>query len=392
MKKKPTKLLSSLMGGEKRRHYVAAYVTNEGEWNQHEPNTGFAKMFIAMLILHVLIIGGIILSDSGTKKTAPRSPAAAAMMTKGKDEISGTRVASVVETSGSADGAKYETYQVRSGDSLPMIVARLGVDKDELIALNGLEEADFGAGMTLKIPNKKVTAPLQVSAARPLNVGITTPTSTPVAIHTEPQADTTAASASDAPTAAPAEVNAVADASSPPEKSAADVVVTSATDGGNGLVPLPDVAISTSTEPAVEPLKVEESPPPASSKPEPSSKSDNVVSTEKPKEQEKEKPVQKKTVAAVAAPRPVPPPSEMTKRPINKTDKSDKADSPPKTTAKSETKSTKSGASYTMAKGDTLYRISAKFGVSVQSLMKANNVKDPAKIRDGTKLVIPSKS
>ena len=389
MKKKPTKLLSSLMGGEKRRHYVAAYVTNEGEWNQHEPNTGFAKMFIAMLILHVLIIGGIILSDSGTKKTAPRSPAAAAMMTKGKDEISGSRVASVVETSGNADGAKYETYQVRSADSLPMIAARFGVDQAELVALNGLENADFGAGMTLKIPSKKVTAPLQVSAARPLNVGITTPTSTPVAAHIEPQADTTAA-VSNAPTAAPAEVNAASDASSPPQNNPALVLLTSATDGGNGLVPLPDVAISTSTEPSVEPLKVEESPPPASSQPEPSSKSDNVVSTEKPKEKEKEKPVEKKTVAAVAAPRPVPPPSEMTKRPINKTDKSDKADSPPKT-AKTETKPSK-GGSYTMAKGDTLYRISAKFGVSVQSLMKANNVKDPAKIRDGTKLVIPAKS
>lgn len=387
MKKKKTPLLSSLMGGEKRRHYVAAYVTNEGEWNQHEPNTGFAKMFIAMLILHVLIIGGIILSDSGTKKTAPRSPAAAAMMTKGKDEISGSRVASVVETSGNADGAKYETYQVRSADSLPMIAARFGVDQDELIALNGLGSADFGAGMTLKIPSKRVNAPLQVSAARPLNVGITTPTSTPVTMHTEPQADTTVA-VSDAPTAAPVEVTAVSDASSPPQNNPALVLLTSATDGGNGLVPLPDVATSTSTEPSVEPLKIEESPPSASSKLEPSSKSDTVVSTEKPKE--KEKPAEKKTVAAVAAPRPVPPPSEMTKRPINKTDKSDKADSPPKT-AKTETKPSK-GGSYTMAKGDTLYRVSAKFGVSVQSLMKANNVKDPAKIRDGTKLVIPAKS
>lgn len=392
MKKKKTPLLSSLMGGEKRRHYVAAYVTNEGEWNQHEPNTGFAKMFIAMLILHVLIIGGIILSDSGTKKTAPRSPAAAAMMTKGKDEISGSRVASVVETSSKDDGTNYETYQVRSADSLPMIAARFGVDQTELVALNGLENADFGAGTVLKIPNNKVKAPLQVSAARPLNVGITTPTSTPVATHTEPQPETSAA-ATEAPAAPQADTAVSTDASSPPEKNSALVVLTSATDDGNGLVPLPDVATSTSTsteaaEPAVEPLKVEESPPPASNEPEASSKSDNIVSTEKPKE--KEKPIEKKTVAAVAAPRPVPPPSEMTKRPINKTDKSDKADSPPKT-AKTETKPSK-GGSYTMAKGDTLYRISAKFGVSVQSLMKANNVKDPAKIRDGTKLVIPSKS
>ena len=65
MKKKP-KLLNTLLSGGKRRHHVAAFVTQEADWNQHEPNTGFARMFIAMLILHVLIIGGIILSDSSS--------------------------------------------------------------------------------------------------------------------------------------------------------------------------------------------------------------------------------------------------------------------------------------------------------------------------------------
>ena len=39
MSKKP-KLLATLLGGEKRRHHVAAFVTQEGEWNQHEPNIG----------------------------------------------------------------------------------------------------------------------------------------------------------------------------------------------------------------------------------------------------------------------------------------------------------------------------------------------------------------
>jgi hypothetical protein len=60
--KKP-KLLANLIGEEKRRHHVAAFVTEEGEWNQHEPNTGLARMFIVMLVLHVFVIGGIILYD-----------------------------------------------------------------------------------------------------------------------------------------------------------------------------------------------------------------------------------------------------------------------------------------------------------------------------------------
>jgi len=41
---------------------------------------------------------------------------------------------------------------------------------------------------------------------------------------------------------------------------------------------------------------------------------------------------------------------------------------------------------------DTLYSISKKYGVSVSALQKANNIKDPTLLRDGSKLVIPSKS
>ena len=44
-----------------------------------------------------------------------------------------------------------------------------------------------------------------------------------------------------------------------------------------------------------------------------------------------------------------------------------------------------------MAKGDTLYRIAAKHGVSVDKIMRANGIKDAAKLRDGIKLVIPAK-
>jgi hypothetical protein len=47
MKTKPQpkekKLLLNLMSGERQRHRVAL-VTEEGEWNQHEPNSGMARM------------------------------------------------------------------------------------------------------------------------------------------------------------------------------------------------------------------------------------------------------------------------------------------------------------------------------------------------------------
>ena len=125
-----------------------------------------------------------------------------------------------------------------------------------------------------------------------------------------------------------------------------------------------------------------DAPPPAESAPV-VSKSDSVVITP-----ESEKPAVKKSAPAVATskPRPVAPPSEMKKRPITK------ADSPPKTDAKTTAaKPAAKGGAHTMAKGDTLYRLSSQYGVSVSSLIKANNIKDPSKLREGTKLVIPAK-
>jgi LysM repeat protein len=170
MSKKP-KLLDTLLASEKRRHHVTAFVTQEGEWNQHEPTSGFARMFIAMLVLHILIIGGIILSDSpAVTKAPPQAPAAQALMTKSKNEIASVpSQAPAAPAPVKSAGDEFETYEVHSGDSLPMIVARFGVDRDELIELNHLDtNGGFAAGSVLKIPNRKVAAPLQISAARPM--------------------------------------------------------------------------------------------------------------------------------------------------------------------------------------------------------------------------------
>src|SRR4051812_30700153 len=46
--------------------------------------------------------------------------------------------------------------------------------------------------------------------------------------------------------------------------------------------------------------------------------------------------------------------------------------------------------SYVIQKGDTLQKIAAKFGVSVQDLITANNITNPDKIDAGSKLKIPA--
>lgn len=60
MKKKQDKVLST---SERKRLHVAAMVTNEKEWPQSEPNQGLARMFVIMLLVHVVVIGGVIIYD-----------------------------------------------------------------------------------------------------------------------------------------------------------------------------------------------------------------------------------------------------------------------------------------------------------------------------------------
>ena len=45
---------------------------------------------------------------------------------------------------------------------------------------------------------------------------------------------------------------------------------------------------------------------------------------------------------------------------------------------------------YVLAKGDTLYRVSRRFEVSVAVLQSYNRIKDPAALREGTSIRIPS--
>ncbi len=55
----------------------------------------------------------------------------------------------------------------------------------------------------------------------------------------------------------------------------------------------------------------------------------------------------------------------------------------------------KGGTSYIhhrVKRGETLYRIAKKYGVSVKAVMRANNIRDPKKVRVGTVLLIPKRS
>ena len=118
--------------------------------------------------------------------------------------------------------------------------------------------------------------------------------------------------------------------------------------------------------------------------------------TVRPRDREEPKPVAKAEPKPLVKPNPVPPPTQMLKKiadspPATKKEKPEPtkktvADAPPKTVAKAT-----SARSHSLKSGETLFRLSTKYGVSVAAIQKANNIKNPNSMRDGMKLVIPAK-
>lgn len=61
----------------------------------------------------------------------------------------------------------------------------------------------------------------------------------------------------------------------------------------------------------------------------------------------------------------------------------------PAVSAQSPTRTPAAAQTYTVVSGDTLSRIAARYGVTVQTLAAANNIADPSRIRVGQVLTIP---
>lgn len=89
-KEKTTKPLSN---AERKRLHVAAMVTQEKEWPQSEPNQGLARMFVIMLLVHVVVIGGVIVYDFVSE------PADARIASSTKKVTSGSTTSTAAKTS-----------------------------------------------------------------------------------------------------------------------------------------------------------------------------------------------------------------------------------------------------------------------------------------------------
>ncbi|MBL9131161.1 MAG: LysM peptidoglycan-binding domain-containing protein [Verrucomicrobiaceae bacterium] len=403
MKTKKTKqdsLIIKLLDGGRHKHRVAL-VTDEGEWNQHEPNTGMARMFVVMLLIHVVLIGGIIIYDFMGEEDSPAqsiTQAARAQSVSGLPQASEAVISAQANAVANGNvGDEYEIYEMRSGDSLPLLAQRFSTTEQVLTELNLLDKGiTIGPGTRLRIPKQPVTAAIPVDPAtlQPAGSADEVPKAVPFVLNSPPATQGAVVKPEDAPasiSAAASPMSLVAPGEAPPAAgnsllAAADAPATTPVPAENteliSTAPNPQ-SVSVLAQAAEENEKalaaaaagekVE-----AEAKPEP-----------KPEEPKK---IIKSEPKPLAKPNPVPTPSQMVKRladapPATKSTpkKSTTKDTPPKSAPKS------SARSHTLAEGETLYRLSTKYGVSVDALIKANSIKNPNAMRPGTKLVIPAK-
>ncbi len=361
--KKKDKLLLNLLEGEKHKHRVAM-VTDEGTFNQHEPNSNMARMFVVMLLIHVVVIGGIIVYDLMNGEDVPSTSLSQSYkqdekngMPQPKMDLGMTKEQSLEE---------YSTYEWKSGDSIPLVAQKLEVSEDVLIKLNKVDQGrQINTNDVILYPKRPIVKAVSIGTA---------------GAHGEiakPGVPDAAIAAAEVPMnlALPGETTATTfEFSSTIEK---ELTPTPTISPGMMIQESPPPAVTHEASampvrvelPAAAP-KVEEAPPAPEHAPAP------VVA------KEVEKPLPK----AIPVPRPEQPKqiAPVVKAPVKKV-----AETPPP--AKKEPAKASSGSTYSVQSGDTLYRIASKNGVSVSALQAANKNVNPQSLQIGMKINIPRK-
>ncbi|SKA92417.1 LysM domain-containing protein [Prosthecobacter debontii] len=364
-KKKKDKLLLNLLESERHRHRVAM-VTEEDTFNQHEPNSNMARMFVVMLLIHVVVIGGIIIYDFVNGEKAPETRLNHDYTEAAASGLPASMVDLDVMKGHSPDD--FSTYEWKSGDSIRSVAAKLEVPEDLLIKLNKVDQGrQIKTNDVIIFPKRPVVKAQGVGVAG-ANGELPKPVDTNASI------------------------------------AAAEVPINLALPGEKGFTFAATIENELMAEPNVAPAPaVQDSPPPAVTKEAsampvrvelPATKSEAPKIVEHPPEPvvtpapkpvakvEVEKPVPK----AIPVPRPEPEAAPvLVKAPVKKLEQS-----PPP--AKKETPKPASASSvHVVQSGETLYRIASMHKISVKALQDANKNVRPEAMKIGTKLVIPRK-
>jgi LysM repeat protein len=358
-----------------------------------------ARMFVVMLLIHVVLIGGIIVYDFMGEEEAPVQTITQAARVQSSS--SGLPQASQDIINAQANAVAHpddntEQYTVASGDSIRSIAEKHSTTEDKIIEMNRLDKGiQIEPGTLLNVPKQDVPSAVPVDRDTALAMSRQSPPATqgePV----KPENAPASISASSSPMSllAPGEPAPIGNSLSAAAE--APAIAALATDAAPAqqiigrVNPEAMAALANATAETEKALAVVSEAPPAT-KVEPEAPPAPKVEAKPEPKPEPKKVVAKPEPKPLAKPNPVPTPSQMTKRlaeapPAPKaTTKKFTKDTPPKPVAKATSKS------HTLASGETLYRLASKYGVSVAAIQKANNIKNPNVMREGMKLVIPAK-
>lgn len=312
-----------------------AMVTDEGVFNQHEPNAGMARLFVVMVMIHVVVIGGIIVYDYLNSPVAaprptrvqPAKPSASALPPPAVSDSTLEKELPIED---------YATYEWRSGDSIPKVAEKLKVPQDVLIRLNMLDKgAQLDQNTILRYPRQPVVRAVSIPGAV-------------VALEAAPPAEslTSATQAVDLPPAPKTEFSFA-----------------------------PTIAGELARAPDLTPGRPMQSAPPA---PAPAVTAPHV----------QEQPPAAVPVVADSVPKAIPVPAPKAPA-LRQTPPPAAAKPAPKAAVKAS--STPASATHIVKLGENLHRIASRHQVSVKALQEANKLSDPNHIREGMKLVIPAR-
>jgi LysM repeat protein len=363
-KPKKDKMILNLLEGEKHKHRVAM-VNEEAVWNQHEPNSNMARMFVVMLLIHVVVIGGIIVYDMMNGAEVQSTTLISASSASSPLSSLPSPSARVEASSNPIPIEECATYEWRSGDSIGSVSKKLGVTEAVLIKMNMLDKGtQLEANSIIRYPKQPVVKAVGISVAG-VNGEIATDAlpaaSIAAAKDTMPLVAPGEQSFSFQPTIAgelaptPGEVPVISMVQDSPP-----AAVTVAATGMSAVVEAKKEELT--------PMIEETAPAPKLESPKVSAVNTPQAVSLDEDEVPKALPVKRYTPPAVNKP--------ATKKiaeaaPVKK-------------------EAAKISRSHTVKSGETLYSIAARNGVSVKSLQAANKIVKPESLRDGLKLVIPA--
>ncbi len=368
--KKKHKLLLNLVEDKKYKHHVAM-VNHEAEWNQHESNAGMARMFLIMLLIHVVVIGGIIVYDwLNAEEAAPKTLIA-------KDETPRSALPppaiQIADAESQIPIEDCSTYEWKTGDSLDSVATKLGVSKEVLIRMNMLDKGtQLETNSIIRYPRQPVVKALS------LNVDATkTDEAQPLATA----ATNVAATEATIPLIAPGE----------------KTFSFSATIE-NELTPVPGAATNSVVKPNVQQSSSEGTTQEATR--------EDVNKLAGPKDITEDPPAALAIAAKASANHEDMVPAKTEATTIIKQSEVQQEDIPkaipvkrnmePMIVEKEPAKKANILAatklkSHTVRSGETLYAIAIRNGVTVKSLQSANKIAKPETLREGMKLIIPGK-